>query len=200
MSQTKPKDQSQLTTPEPTALVQRYEKSLAPYQRMKGRWTFQIEKSKPDEVQKHPEATEEWAVFRDRGRLRLVQTTDSEKGHEVFESLFQPEQEVSVFADGVILGWLKPSAQAETNMLGGSLCAPCYGFIDQKWIPDFLRTAKLSVQAETIDGHAVFRLRSLTLDTKIELWIDPAPRRCCATDPFRQTGLRSRPVRPLASA
>ncbi len=173
-SQPAPEARSRVSQPEPAALVRSYETSLAPYNRMKGRWTLHIEKSKPDEEVKHAESTEEWSVFRDPGRLRLVQTTDSDKGHEVFETLWQAEQQVSIFADGTILAWLQPSAQSKLDHLGGSPCATCYGIIDQKWIPDFLRTAKLTVQAVTLDKRPLYRLRGLTLDTKIEVWIDPA--------------------------
>ncbi len=173
-SQTGPQAQPQVTLPDASALVQSYETSLALYSRVRGRWTLQLEKSPPDEEVKHPESTEEWAVFRDPGRLRLVQTRDSENGHEVFETLWGPEQQVSVFADGTILAWLRPSAQSKLNQLGGSPCSSCYGIIDQKWIPDFLRTAKTSVQAVTLEGRRLYRLRGLTMDTKIEVWIDPS--------------------------
>jgi hypothetical protein len=174
IAQPEPKPRSQVTTPEPAALVQSYETSLAPYRRMRARWTLQFAKSSPDQEAQHEESTVQWAVYRDSDRLRLLQTTDSEKRHEVFETLWQAEQQVSVFADGTIHAWLQPSARSKLDHLGGSPCSPCYGIIDQKWIPDFLRTAKLSVQAMTLEGRPLYRLRGLTMDTKIEVWIDPS--------------------------
>ncbi len=173
MSQTDPEARSQVTPPEPATLARSYETSMAAYSRMRGRWTVQREKSISDEEEKLPKSTAEWAVFRDHGRLRLSETTDSENGHEVFESLRRGEQLVYILADGSVRGRLQPSAQDELDHLSISLCSPCYGIIDCKWIPDFLRMAKLSVQAETLDGRPLYRLRGLTMDAKIELWIDP---------------------------
>jgi Flp pilus assembly protein CpaB len=118
--------------------------------------------------------SEEWAVFRDHDRTRVIKTTNSEKGVVVFESIRQGKLLVSVFADGKVLGWLQPSAQQDSNQLGGSLCSPCYGIVDQEWIPNFLRTANTSVEAETLEGHPLFRLRGLTMDAKIDVWIDPS--------------------------
>ena len=174
ISQPAPEARSQVAQPDAPALVRSYEASLAPYSRMQGRWILRIEKSKPDEEVKHPESTEEWSVFRDPGRLRLVQTTHIENRHEVFETLWQADQQVSIFASGTILAWLQPAAQSKLDQLGGSPCSTCYGIIDQKWIPDFLRTAKLTAQEVTLEGRRVYRLRGLTLNAKIEVWIDPS--------------------------
>ncbi len=135
---------------------------------------FRPEKSKPDEEEKLPISSEEWAVFRDHDRMRVIKTTNSENGQAVFESIRQGKLLVSVFADGKVLGWLQPSAQQDSNPLGGSLCSPCYGIVDQEWIPNFLRTASISVQAETLEGHPLYRLRGLTMDAKIDVWIDPS--------------------------
>ena len=121
-----------------------------------------------------PKSSEEWAVFRDHDRMRVIKTTNSENGQAVFESIRQGKLLVSVFADGEVLGWLQPSAQQDSNQLGGSLCSPCYGIVDQEWIPNFLRTANISVQAETLEGHPLYRLRGLTMDAKIDVWIDPS--------------------------
>jgi hypothetical protein len=174
LNQADPQAPSQVTPPEPAALVRSYETSLAAYGRMKGRWTVQLETSKRDEAEKLAKSTAEWTVFRDHGRLRLIETTTVENGQRVFESLRLGTQLISVYPSGVLLGWLHPSGQDKVGWLSSSLCSPCYGIIDRKWIPDFLRMAKLSVTAETLDGRPLYRLRGLTMDAKIEVWIDPS--------------------------
>ena len=165
--------QFQASPPEPATLIRSYEASLAPYSRMKGRWTVQLEKSEPAEENPR-KSIAEWAVFRDQDRLRLLETRDSEKGHTVFDCVRQGKQLISVYPSGSVLGWLHPSVQDELDRLGSSLCSPCYGIIDGEWIPDFLRMAKTSMQADTLDGRPVYRLRGLTMHAKIELWIDPS--------------------------
>jgi Flp pilus assembly protein CpaB len=291
MSQTEPEARSQVSPPEPATLVRSYERSLAPYSRMRGRWTLRLLKDEPvangklapkgsgrgmaaliplgmraftiktpgiasgvagfvmrghkvdvlltmndvgandqtgggstttllqnveisavdqnidapaeNKMDKDlrsvtllvtpqqakqldlgqnkgtlrlalPKSSEEWVVFRDHDRVRVIKTTNSENGLAVFESMRQGKLLVSVYADGKVLGWLQPSAQQDSNQLGGSLCSPCYGIVDQEWIPDFLRTAKISVEAETLEGHPLYRLRGLTMDAKIDVWIDPS--------------------------
>lgn len=169
-----PEARSQATLPEPAALLRSYESSLSAYGRMKGRWNVQLETSEPTSREKSPRSTAEWAVFRDHDRLKVIDTTVRENGPEVFEALRQGTQQIHVHSDGRVLGWLQPSTQVEFDLLGSSLCSPCYGIMDSKWIPEFLRTAKLSVQAETLEGRPLYRLRGLTMDAKIELWIDPS--------------------------
>src|SRR6476646_2463308 len=68
-SQPETKARSQVTLPEPAMLVRSYERSLAAYGRMRGRWTIQLEEPKPDKAE-----NSEWAIFRDHGRLRLIET------------------------------------------------------------------------------------------------------------------------------
>jgi hypothetical protein len=87
LNQADPQAPSQITPPEPAALVRSYETSLAAYGRMKGRWTVQLETSKRDEAEKLPKSTVEWTVFRDHGRLKLIETTNVENGKRVFDSL-----------------------------------------------------------------------------------------------------------------
>ena len=47
MSQTEPEARSQVSPPEPATLVRSYETSLAPYSRMRGRWTLRLLKDEP---------------------------------------------------------------------------------------------------------------------------------------------------------
>jgi hypothetical protein len=174
LNQADPQSQSQVTPPEPAALVRTYESSLSAYGRMRGRWTVQLETSKRDEAEKLAKSTAEWTVFRDHGRLRLIETMIVGNGQRVFDSFRLGTQLISVYPDGVVRGWLHPTAQDEVRQLSFALCSPCYGIIDGKWIPEFLRMAKLSVSAETLDGRPLYRLRGLTMEAKIEVWIDPS--------------------------
>jgi hypothetical protein len=180
-SQSEPQAQSQGAPPNPDTLMRRYETSLSPYRRMRGRWTLELEESlqllhqrKPGEVARIPNSTEVWAIFRDDECMRLTQTKDTGRVHEVFESLRQRKQQVSIYSNGHIMAWLQRSAESDRELLGASLCSPCYGIIDGKWIPGFLRTVKLSVEEETREGRPLYRLRGITMDAKIELWIDPS--------------------------
>jgi hypothetical protein len=175
VSQAELEAQSQVIPPEPAALLRSYETNLAAYNRMRGRWTVQLEKSKRREgEEERPKEIADWAVFRDHDRFRLFQTMDSVKGQEAFETLRQGKQMVSLRPDGTVFGRLQPSAQDELEQLSGSPCSPCYGIIDGEWIPDFLRKAKISVQPEKLEENPLYRLRGLTMDAKIELWIDPS--------------------------
>ena len=135
---------------------------------------FRPEKSKPDEEEKLPISSEEWVVFRDHDRMRVIKTTNSENGQAVFESIRQGKLLVSVFADGKVLGWLQPSAQQDSNQLGGSLCSPCYGIVDQEWIPNFLRTANISVQAETLEPKTILTNRGVGSIDAAEVSGNPA--------------------------
>jgi len=181
VSQAAQQARSQVTPPDPPTLVRRYETSLAPYSRMRGRWTLDLEESlnslrqlKPGEADSRPNSKEEWAVFRDTDRLRLVQTAHSEHGQEVFEALWQGKQQVSKHSNGQLVARLQWSVESELEFLGSSLCSPCYGIIGSNWIPDFLKTAKTSVEEATLEGRPLYRLRALRMDAKIELWIDPS--------------------------
>jgi hypothetical protein len=163
----------QVAPPDPATLIRNYETSLAPYRRMKGRWTIQLEKSEPA-GENSRKSTAEWAVFRDQDRLRLSEIRDSEQGRTVFDCVRQGKQLICVYPNGIVRGWLHPAAHDELGLLSASLCSACYGIIDGQWIPDFLRMAKTSVQADKLDGRPVYRLRGLTMHAKIELWIDPS--------------------------
>jgi hypothetical protein len=170
VSQIGPQARPQATPLEPALLLRSLEASLAPYSRMKGRWTVQRETSKPEEREQS-----EWVVCRDPERLRVLETKDTASGHEIFECRMRHGKEtISFFADGKIVCYPQPSRESELDLLGSSICAPCYGVISGTWIPDFLHTAKLSVEADTLDGRSVYRLRGLTMDTKMELWLDPS--------------------------
>ena len=170
MRQTDPNSPSQANPLEPALLLRRYETSVAPYRRMRGRWTVQRETSNPEEREKS-----EWVVCRDPERLRVLETKDTANGHEVFECRMRRGKEsISFFAEGKIVCYPPPSSESELDLLGSSMCAPCYGVISGRWIPDFLHSAKLSVQSDTLDGRSVYRLRGLTMDTKMELWLDPS--------------------------
>jgi hypothetical protein len=173
-TRTEPEVRSQVALPEPAALLRNYEKSLAAYSRMRGRWTLEREKSKSDEDEKLPRSTVECALFRDHDRLKLSRTTDSGNGPEKFEALRQGKQLLHVHSKGDILGWLQSSAQNDVDLLNETFLSPGFGIIDCKWIPDFMRMAKISVQAETLEGRPLYRLRGLKMDAKIELWIDPS--------------------------
>src|SRR5262249_16859694 len=151
-----------------------YEIYLAAYNRMRGRWIVQLEQPEPDGKPRLSRHTSEWTIFRDHGRLRLSETRDRGNVREVIELLRQPNQMVWPYPDGMILGRLQPSAQDDLDALSSSLCSPCYGITDGKSIPDFLRRAKTSVQAETLEGRSLYRLRGLTMDARLEVWIDPA--------------------------
>jgi hypothetical protein len=174
ITQTDPTAKSPVTPSDPATLVRNYETSLAPYSRIRGRWTVQLENLVPARKEKMAKSTAEWTVFRDNDRLRLFEIKDSEKGRAVFDCVLLGKQMISVSPNGIVRGWFHPSAQDKVGRLGLSLCSPCYGIIDGKWIPDFLRTAKLSMQADTLEGRPLYRLRGLTMHAKIELWIDPS--------------------------
>jgi hypothetical protein len=175
VSQTEPEAHSQVIPPEPAALLRSYEINLAAYNRMRGRWTVRLEKSKRGEgAEERPEELTDWAVFRDHDRFRLFQNMVGVNGQEAFETLRQGRQMVSLRPDESVFGRLQPSAQDELDQLSGSPCSPCYGIIDSEWIPDFLRKAKISVQLDKLQGNSLYRLRGLTMDAKIELWIDPS--------------------------
>lgn len=175
VSQAEPEAQPQAIPPEPAALLRSYETNLAAYHRMRGRWTVRLEKSKRGEgEEERPKEITDWAVFRDHDRFRVYQTMEGVNGQEAFETLRQGKQMVSLRPDGTVIGRLQPSAQDELDWLSGTPCSPCYGIIDSEWIPDFLRKAKISVQPEKLEGNRLYRLRGLTMDAKIELWIDPS--------------------------
>ena len=131
---------------------------------------------KADEEEKLlPKSTASLAVYRDQDRPRLFETTDTGNSQAVFESLRQGKQLVYVQPRWrKSFGRLQPSAQDELDQLSGSPCSPCYGIIDSEWIPDFLRMAKLSVHADTLEGRPLYRLRGLTMDAKIGVCIDPS--------------------------
>ena len=62
----------------------------------------------------------------------------------------------------------------DMEQLGMAASSPCYGIIGQKWIPTFLRMAKVSVRADTLEGRAVYVLRGVNGDVEIDLWLDPS--------------------------
>ena len=175
VSQAEPEAQPQAIPPEPAALLRSYETNLAAYNRMRGRWTVRLEKSKRgEEEEERPKEVTDWAVFRDHDRFRVFQTMESVNGQKAFETLRQGKQTVSLRPDGTVIGRVQPSAQDELDQLSGTPCSPCYGIIDSEWIPDLLRKAKISVQPEKLQGNRLYRLRGLTMDARIELWIDPS--------------------------
>ena len=173
LTRTAPQEQTPLGPPVPATLVGRYETSLAAYNRMKGRWHVVLEEPEPGENPGPQVVTQEWTVLRDHDRSRLLKTENRGNARTFYESVRQANQWVSVYLDGTIFGRTQVSAQSDMEELGMADPSPCYGIIDQKWIPTFLRTSKVSARAETLDGHAVYLLRGDTMDAEIDLWLDP---------------------------
>ena len=75
---------------------------------------------------------------------------------------------------GTVFSRVQVSAQEDMEQLGMAASSPCYGIIGQKWIPTFLRMAKVSVRADTLEGREVYVLRGVTEDVEIDLWLDPS--------------------------
>jgi len=163
--------------PDPTTLLTAYESTLAPYERMKGTWTNKDYDWKSGETPRWQGVTHEWTVCRDGDRARLFsrETGDKSASQTPFEDVVQRgERWLSVYPDGSVLSKLEVSPDDFPERLGMAPCCPCYGIIFQVWIPEFLRSSKLSVEEDTLEGNEVYVLRGVSKDVEVSLWLDPS--------------------------
>ncbi len=184
------KDQGlQKIDPKVMKLLEAYEKTLAPYQRMKATWKVHFDLSLSDEKIEKPPKNLELTVLRDKDRVRfIVGMDDSGKGEFQWysESICQRGKNwVQAFlappsaADQKsanqfhIMGKLQIT-EDEFLRYGGLGISPSSGAIDDIWIPDFLHTSVLSVEHDTWDKDAYDVLQGKSQDTEIKLWLDVA--------------------------
>ena len=164
--------------PESLELLAKYEKTLVPYNRMKGLWTYTVSVWQAGEKPQLKDKAQECSVLRDGGRARLVKkTTGGErKTPRLWEELLQTGNHwVAASNDSdVMTGKLETSADDLPERVGLPRSSPGFGVIDGKSIPAFLHKSQLSVQAETLDGNACFALRGVRDDRDITVWVDPA--------------------------
>jgi RNA polymerase sigma factor (sigma-70 family) len=172
------KTQPTVRLPEPLELLANYEKTLVPYNRMKGIWTWNVSVWKPGEKPRLKDEVEECIVLRDGDRARLFYKTTggNRKTPRLWEELLH-KGEGSVCAsndNNVVTGQLKVSEEDFLGRFGTARSSPGYGVIDGKSIPVFLHKSRLSVQADTLDGNVCFALRGVRDDCDITIWLDPA--------------------------
>ncbi len=174
---TQPKTEPVNQLPEAIDLLAKYEQTLVPYNRMKGIWTANMSAWKEGEKPQLRDEVLEYTVLRDGDRARLLEkrTGLKKKSQRVWEeSLQKGKQWVQASNDSdVVLGKLETTEEDIPERLGLARSAPGFGMIDGKSIPAFLRQSKLSVQAETLDGHSCFALRGEHDDRDVTVWLDP---------------------------
>jgi RNA polymerase sigma factor (sigma-70 family) len=172
------KTQQSVSLPEPLALLEKYERALVPYNRMKGIWTIHIYDWKPGQEPRLRDQVEECTVLRDGDRARLFYKTTGgkRKTPRLWEELLHKGQRSVRTSndDNAVGGRLNVSEEDFLERFGVPRSSPGYGVVDGKSIPAFLRTSTLSVRADTLDGSACFALRGLLDECDITVWLDPA--------------------------
>lgn len=171
-------------SPDPMTLLDRYEKTLLPYKRIKGKWTVEVHEWESGKEPRWLGSTQECTVLRDADRAKVSSIEIGGKGKSAshFEDVSkQGETWLSIYSDGSVFSKLEVPAEDFPVRLGMAPSAPCYGIIRQKLIPAFLRASKLSAKTATLEGTAVCVLKGISEDDEISLWLDPsldyAPRR-----------------------
>lgn len=160
-------------TAEPWALLARYEASLAPYERMRGRWKVEIEGGPPGDGAARPPHVEEWAILRDRDRARVAMTPPGDEAPS-YEAVKQGRRWIAVYANGHVSGHAEASPRVDAEYLGMAPSAPAFGIADQRRVAGFLRAAKLDARREPLDGRDLLVLRGVDGDVEVALWLDPA--------------------------
>lgn len=181
---------------DPISLLQAYEKTLVPYEQFKATWTERNadlkESNRPGWLN-----SSQWTLVRDRYRARSTSTwkngddTDvspTQWQEEVWEkgktcvTICSPPKPLDVdhqrpAADRhempVVICDLQVSEEDFLSKLRAGLPAG-RGIICDKWIPELLRTAKLSAKREFLGGHEMEVLRGAAGEVEITLWLDPA--------------------------
>ncbi|MGO9112173.1 MAG: M56 family metallopeptidase, partial [Thermoguttaceae bacterium] len=173
--------------PDPMTLLQAYEKTLVPYQRMKGTWackTFELRKGQEPRQLKSA-APDEFSVYRDTKRAKVF--TQNQADHGVnsqwhYENVQQGDTCLAVFpgrtildrpGTPVVVGQLKVTAEDLPKLLCRVMAAEIFGVTHELWIPEFLRASKLSAETDTLEGNLVYALRGVCGDVEIKLWLDP---------------------------
>jgi hypothetical protein len=158
--------------------VTSFERSLVPYNRMKGTWIVNVYDWKPGEEPRRRDQVEECTVLRDGDRARLFYKTigGKRKTPRLWEELLHKGQ-ASLRASNdsnAVAGRLNVSEEDFLGRFGVPRSSPGYGLVDGKSIPAFLRKSNLSVHADTLDGSACFALRGVRDECDITVWLDPA--------------------------
>lgn len=173
------------STLDPVALLQSYEKTLAPYERFKVTWAVRNARLTPGG---EPEwlNRSELILVRDQDRARCLSkwedNNDAGQSHrnwqeEVVEKgktriSVHPPHPASPNAPVVICN-LHVSAEDILRHMRGGL-PQSQGIIHDTWIPAFLRASNLSAKHDRLDGRTVDVLRGVSDGVEITLWLDPA--------------------------
>jgi len=178
-------DKAPAAHPDPQFLLQAYETSLVPYERMKGKWRL-TRPNYAEEIQRggktavdHVGAVSETFIARDQKRLKTLTTRTDGQRNSPWDSERVAEAgktSTSVFFDGAMLGRLSTSRENFLFELSSPPAAPfCFGMVyGSLSSPEFLRTSPLSAEADVLDGHPVDVLCGATDTTHIKVWLDPA--------------------------
>jgi len=163
---------SQAPILEPSALLTRYESGLAPYIRMKGRWSVDVQDPPRGSGGRRRGGGEEWKILREGNRAWLAKA-EGDSTTLAYEAAKHGECWISIYPSGEVFSRVSPVARDDFEHLGMLPSSPSYGIIDQRWIPGFLRAAKLSAWAENLDGHSLSVLRGVDSDVQVAVWLDP---------------------------
>jgi hypothetical protein len=174
-------------------LLQAYEKTLVPYQRVKAKWVERFAKLNSVNEPEWLNRDDQWTIIRDGDRAKSTLTLTWKKTSA--KSPPPPQWQECVWEKGkplvsvhpprprlgpgdpnapIVISDLQASAEDFMGHTGLGLCASRGKISDIKWIPAFLRGAKLSAGRDTLDGNAVDVLRGISDENEITLWLDPA--------------------------
>jgi len=186
------KDQGlQKIDPKAMKLLEAYEKTLTPYQRMKATWKVHFDLSLSGDKIDEPQKDLEFTVLRDKDRVRFIVGMDAsgkgefqwysesicQRGKSWVQAVLAPpsasdQKSTNQF---LIMGKLQIT-EDEFLRYGGLGICPISGAISDVWIPDFLHTSVLSVEHDTWDKDAYDVLRGKFQDAEIKLWLDVSRR------------------------
>lgn len=182
------KDQGlQKIDPKAMKLLEAYEKTLTPYQRMKATWKVHFDLSLSGEKIEKPQKDMEFIVLRDKDRVRFIVGMDSggkgefqwysesicQRGKNWVQAILAPPSATDQKSTNQFLIMSKLQiAEDEFLRYGGLGISPSSGAIDDLWIPDFLHTSVLSAEHDTWDKDAYDVLRGKSQNAEIKLWLD----------------------------
>ncbi|MCP4541058.1 MAG: hypothetical protein GY832_28310 [Chloroflexi bacterium] len=173
MAQDKPLEAS---TPDPLALLDKYEKTLLPYEEIRAEWRLKTYRLRANEKPELVGDEQNLTVLRKgRAAKTLVETINADRSQGVIEEINREGEHTFVlFPDGVASSMLKVPDGLFTERLSVVASTAAFGFIRGKEVIAFLRESELSAAADTLEGDPVHLVQGVLNGVEIKLWLDPS--------------------------